>query len=179
MKRIDGLTKTAVMVGVLLTGLAFAGVIKTWTAGDVLTPSDLTSNFNHIHNLMVGGHGARLVDADVSATAAIQTSKLAAASLIPRAWAQMDSTCTSPGVCPLGDSAGVTSVVRGGSTGNYTVNLSSSRTTPFLCLVVGGLTGTVCNCVWASATTATGFCFSSNTAGTAADSRFSFIIMDN
>lgn len=109
---------------VLMLGIpvAYAGAIKVWSSYETLTASDLNANFAHIHNTMVGGHGARLVNADVSPSAAIASSKLAAGAGIPRAWATMGTVCTS-GACTLEDSFGVTQVTHT-ATGKYQVALS-------------------------------------------------------
>lgn len=72
-----------VLVALFVTGVVNAGAIKTWVNGDALNANDLNSNFSHIHNLMVGGHGARLVDADVSPNAAIKLSKISGTARIP------------------------------------------------------------------------------------------------
>lgn len=79
----------------LVTGMAFAGSIKSWSNGQTLTAADLNANFNHIHGLMVGGHGARLVDADVSGSAAIASSKLAQGSGIADAWGVANGSMTN------------------------------------------------------------------------------------
>lgn len=100
------------------------GAIKTWSSQDRVTATDLNANFSHIHGLMVGGHGARLVDADVSSAAFISSSKLAAHRLIPVAWVSVSDCTGSP--CTIISSSGVTSVTRAG-VGSYSVNLTSAR----------------------------------------------------
>jgi hypothetical protein len=98
-----------------------AGSIKTWSTHETLRASDINANFSHIHNEMVGGEGARLVNADVSASAAIAHSKLATPALLPKAMAVMTTTCTA-GTCALAASSGVTSIAFV-STGVYTVTI--------------------------------------------------------
>ena len=165
---------TALIVGV---GAAFGGVIKTWSAGQILTPTDLNANFAHIHNNMVGGHGARLVDADVSATAAIATTKLAGGALIPKAWAQLTTACTT-GTCALADSSGITSVVWTG-TGAYTVTLSSARTGGYMILLTAfNSTTELCTPMTQSSGSFTMQCHLTAT-GAAENSAFALLVMDN
>ena len=80
----------------LFAGLTVAGAIKTWGSGDTLLSSDLNGNFQHIHNVMVGGHGARLVNADVSNSAAIRYSKMQTPVVVPRIFGVINCTtsCT-------------------------------------------------------------------------------------
>lgn len=118
--------KSLILFGLVLAAAAFAGSIKTWSTGDTLRTADLNSNFQHIHNTMVGGHGARLVDADVSATAAIAHSKLASPALVPKAWGATTGVCGA-GTCGIAASSGVTSVTWS-STGIYNITLSYTPT---------------------------------------------------
>lgn len=71
------------------------GAIKVWSNGDNLNAADLNANFAHIHNSMIGAHGARLVDSDVSATAALSSSKFSDYRMIPRAWGSVATGCTA------------------------------------------------------------------------------------
>jgi hypothetical protein len=103
----------------LSAALAFAGTIKTWGTHDVLTAADLNANFQHIHNTMVGGHGARLVDADVAGNAAIATSKLAAGKAgLPLGWGYFKC---GTGTCAT--SASNNASVSRTSTGAYVVTV--------------------------------------------------------
>lgn len=114
--------KRLAIVALLIPWLALAGSIKSWGTNDQIQASDLNANFNHIHNSMVGGHGARLVNSDVSPSAAISHSKLATPALVPKAFAAVTTVCTaSP--CTLADSSQVTSIARTGA-GAYTVTLA-------------------------------------------------------
>lgn len=116
-------------VTLLVTGWdAVASSIKTWSTGETLKASDLNANFQHLHNSMVGGHGARLVDADVNAAAAIAHSKMATPALLPKAIAQM-TTCVCADAadattCTLGLSSRVTSIKSGGTAGTCRVTLA-------------------------------------------------------
>lgn len=114
------------IVSILIATLpALAGAIKVWASGDTLTSADLNANFSHIHNSMVGGHGARLVDADVSNTANIATAKLAAYRFIPRAWGSVQSGC-SGATCTINESGGITSVVASANQMNVTLNYTAT-----------------------------------------------------
>lgn len=182
--------KHAVLIGALGMGFllavpAFAGAIKTWASGEILRAADLNSNFTHIHNSMVGGHGARLVDADVSASALIAHSKLATPALVPRAWAKVGSgtTACAAGACTLAASSKVTGVAWS-ATGVYDVTLAYTPTNLNFS-------------VWVTAGPATGankvFCQTSGTAtatphvsvacytdaGAANDAVFNILVMDN
>lgn len=114
----------AVVCGVAL--VALAGPIKTWNAGEVVTASDINANFQHIHNLMVGGHGARLVNADVSASAGISHSKLATPALVPKAMGGIVTPCDG-GTCAWNVNSGFSSTFTRGAQGQYTVSFSSAR----------------------------------------------------
>jgi len=116
----------AALVMSLMAGSVMAGAIHSWASGERLNAADLNANFNHIHNLMVGGHGGRLVDADVSGSAAISTTKLAICNTIPvwpRAW--VTYFCDG-GACGLSVGENVSSVARSG--GNSTVTLGYTPT---------------------------------------------------
>lgn len=109
-----------ILAFVVVTGAAVAGSIKSWT-NEVLTAADLNANFSHIHGSMVGGHGARLVNADVSASAAIAHSKLATPALVPKAFAFVTISCSSS-PCSVISSSKIDAITRTG-TGVYEVDL--------------------------------------------------------
>ena len=118
--------RIAVAAVLLIALVAVAGPIKTWSAGEVIVASDLNANFQHIHNLMVGGHGARLVNSDVSASAGIAHSKLATPALIPKAVAGTYSVCDG-GTCSWNVNSGFASTFTRGAIGQYTVTFSAAR----------------------------------------------------
>jgi hypothetical protein len=148
-KTIIAIAIAAGLFGGSLTQLALAGSIKTWSTGETLKASDINANFTHIHALMVGGHGARLVDADVSSSAAIAHSKMQTPALLPKAWAMVSANCTGSTAagtaCTVGDSSqlsittsGVAGQFRGvlsytPSNANFAV-LVTSRTTTSVCM---------------------------------------------
>lgn len=166
---------------ILLAGLAGAGSIKVWSAGEYITSTDINANFAHIHNQMVGGHGARLINADVSASAAISHAKLATPALVPKIWVTTDSCAGatdggSGGTCTLLDSSGVTSVTAG-TTGNYTVTFPARGSANYGVLVNSHTSLGGCSPGARTATTVAVFCW--NSANAAADSLFTLMILDS
>ena len=123
MRRILASTVLAFIIG--STSVAVGSAIKSWSSGEVLTSSDLNANFAHIHNTMVGGHGARLVNADISSSAAISHTKLASPSLVPKVWATTPSGSCTPGPCTIAGTgfSGITGV----DAGSYVATFSSNR----------------------------------------------------
>jgi hypothetical protein len=101
----------AVFAGLFVfTPLAFAGSIHTWTTNERLKSADLNSNFQHIHNALVGGTHTAIVNADLSGSAAIAHSKLATPALVPKAWGRVTSLCNVVGACTVGQSSKITSI---------------------------------------------------------------------
>lgn len=167
---------TAVLTALIVTGIANAGAIKTWTT-ETLRYSDLNSNFQHIHNTMVGGHGARLLDADVSASAAIAHSKLATPALVPKVWASVLSDC-SASPCTVSASSGVSSITRSG-TGEYDVLFSNVRANAVYGALITPFDATgLRSCRQTSAAT-NGFHVSCFDAAAAVDTGFTVMILDN
>lgn len=119
----------------LSAAIAWAGTIKVWGTNDVLTAADLNANFAHIHNLMVGGHGPRLVNADVASGAAIAYTKVVASPYAPTAWGLIDTSSCAPdgGTCAV-TGLGTTSAIQNG-TGVYYLTLTTS---PDITLVNAG-----------------------------------------
>lgn len=162
---------------------AIAGAIKTWAPGDTLTAGDLNATFQHIHNSMVGGHGARLVDSDVSASAAISHSKMATPGLLPRAWGIWKTACVSPGPCATTVDIGISDAVFN-ATGDYCVRLDVGRTdanfavfvTPF---AAGGADTACATYSHSTGTTFGSFCFKCFTAGVAANTAFQVMVLDD
>jgi hypothetical protein len=116
-----------IAAGCCIALAALAGPIKTWQAGEVITANDINANFQHIHNLMVGGHGARLVNADVNANAGIAHSKLATPVLLPKMAALMANTCNTVGACSMTFSQGFSNVEALSTTGLYRFTFSVTR----------------------------------------------------
>lgn len=162
---------------------AIAGAIKVWNPGETLTSNDLNANFAHIHNTMVGGHGARLINSDVSPTANISFSKLENAALIPKAWAQIYSGTPCVGatsaVCAVIEQVNVISVVGAGTTGVYNVTLAYTPADADMApLVTPHTTSVFC---WVENTMSTPPHIQvrcRNDAGAATDSNFQILVMD-
>lgn len=159
---------------------AGAGSLYQWSSGESLSASQLNSNFSHIHNNMVGGHGARLVDADVASNAAISRSKLQNYASLPVAWAKVGSgtTACASGTCALGDSFGVASVTASSSV--YTVTWSTTMgDTEYSLLVLPHAATRWCYAAVTSATVATVTCLNNLSGGSAADAVFTVAAFDN
>lgn len=169
-----------ILGAVLLAAVAGAGSIKVWSTGEYITSTDINANFAHIHNQMVGGHGARLVNADVSSAAAISHAKMATPSVLPKAWA-INDTClgttdggTTPQLCTLLDSSGITKV-EANFAGFYTVTFPARGSSNYGTLVSAMEADTVCN---ATARTTTTSVIACEFAGTPTDAHFTFLLMD-
>lgn len=163
-------------IGILIASVAAAGTIKTFVNGETLTAADLNAVLQHIHGTMVGGHGARLVNADVNASAAIAHSKLATPALVPKAWAQIAPSCgASPCASPSG--FGVASITRT-SAGLYTVTWTTIRPNDsYVCFANGGNVDGPCRCGARVTSSVTVECF--NNAGVATDAGFDILMLDN
>lgn len=165
----------------LLLGLvACAGTIKVWSSNSVITAADLNANFNHIHSLMVGGHGARLVDADVSPTAAIAVTKIAGFTA-PKAYASMSATCdtTVTAICTGIESSHVSSIFTDSTAGVLSVTLDYTPTNSNFGVITTGTLAGYCYPV-TLATSAPHILFTCrNTAGVAINSpRLQFAVYD-
>jgi hypothetical protein len=169
--------------------LSVASSIKVWSNSESLTSQDLNANFAHIHNTMVGSHGARLVNTDVSPTAAIAHTKMATPALLPKAWAVVYDQCDAGiadggGNCTVGASSRVTSVTRT-SSGYYDVTLGYTPVNAQFAVIVSGRSQQLiddngsCQSNYAnnSAPHIKIRCYAVHDAGT--DSSFSFIVMDD
>jgi hypothetical protein len=180
------------IVAVLVVAFGtLAGPIKVWSVGDVFTTTDLNANFDHIHQTMVGGHGARLVNSDVSAVANIALTKLNNTGGIARSGVQVGTAATTPcttGTCTqlmaFGQSVTVTHIGAAGS-GTYTVVYASRTnafwiptitssycdvTKPCVCAAMSGVGTTVLNVQ----------CYRLDAAAnTAADAVFSVLMFDD
>ena len=174
----------AASVGLVIAGIVNAGSIKTWGT-ETLRASDLNSNFAHIHNTMVGGHGARLVDADVSAAAAIAHTKMATPALLPKVWAFVGPTSCTSTPCTVAATSGVSSITRT-SAGLYVVNFATRSNAVYGTLVTPSTNDRFCTAGTLTTTSVTIRCiaFDSGVAWGAAayalsDVAFTVFIMDN
>lgn len=169
------------LAAVILTGsLVAAGQIVVFSSGDTLSPTSLNSNFSHIHNTMIGGHGARLVDADVNPAAALSHSKLATPAVVPKAWATITANCASPCTETLIASSGVSSISHTGA-GSFQVNWTVTRGDALYGVIVSpnGVNARHCQVVgggYAAGNVIIG-CY--DLAAAAADSPFTIMMLDN
>jgi hypothetical protein len=165
------------LISALLAMPVMAGAIKTWVSGDTLTITDLNANMAHMHNSMVGGHGARLVDADVSATAAIGYTKIQNGRGIARAWAEVAGTPTCPTTVTISESLNVTEITCAGA-GVYVVTLNyTANDNVFAVVASSGSSGVHCAGASTSTTTATITCVDLETPAVT-DTPFQFVIYD-
>lgn len=114
-----------------LTAVAVGGTIRRWQDGDTLTAADLNAAFSHIHNTMVGQHGPRLLNEDVSATAAIGKAKMKKGETVPKGWFIVNNLClgVAPIACTVDYKVGFDTVtVTKTGAGVYTVSFSLART---------------------------------------------------
>lgn len=158
------MNKKLIIAGVCGIALvALAGPIKTWQAGEVIVASDINANFQHIHNLMVGGHGGRLVNADVSSAAAIAHSKLATPGLVAKSVFQVGTgtTACSAGTCTINANSGVVPTVTWNSAGNYTVTIAARANANYVPVVTpqycGGAATGGCTCTVSTGLSTTAF----------------------
>lgn len=170
-----------VLLVAMAAGWAGASAIKTWSNGELLSAGDLNANFQHIHNLMVGGHGARLVNADVSTGAAIAHSKLATPAVLPKAWTGFVTLCGA-GVCTETAIAGsgVTSIAHT-AVGKWTVTWSTARANNAYIVQVTPFSAgsTVYGCYVQNQTTAAVFVECKSLAPAFADVPFYLTMMDD
>ncbi len=169
----------------LITVPVVASTIHTFSNGEAITAANLNSVFQHIHNTMVGGHGARLVDADVNALAGIKFSKLETPALVPKAWGLVKATCTAT-PCTVAASSGISSITRT-SKGLYAVNLTTARAdtnygvlvTPINSLVTTAADFAVCFAEGVLSTTQILVDCYENDGGAVQDTGFTIAILDN
>lgn len=168
--------KLAFFWSALICSFAIAGGIKTWSSNEIVTNTDLNANFQHLHSNLGHNHGAVIVNADISPTAAVSHSKLATPSLLPKLWAQVSPGCTaSP--CTLASSQGVTSITRTGA-GSYVVNFPARTNAAYAVFLSSGLGDISCRYGANTTTTVAVICFTTSTLA-ATDAEFSVMVMDN
>ncbi len=104
----------AVFLLVTVAVTAYATGLKTWTTRETVSATDLNANFAYVDSRAGHTGAAAIVNADISASAAIATSKLATPTLMPKAWAtSYDGLAPrdSDGLCTIVGSK-VTSITR-------------------------------------------------------------------
>lgn len=165
----------------LIPALALSGAIKVWAPGDTLNINDLNSALSHIHSTMVGGHGARLKNADVSPVAAISHSKLATPGLVPKNITQVGvtpATACAASPCTFSTLSGfaLTSITWAGPA-TYTVTFPARANANYIVHLNASTGGTYCTAGTFTTTTFAVVCY--NAAGAATASAFQFTILDN
>lgn len=163
----------------VLGGFAVASSIKSWNGTEVVTNTDINTNFSHIHDNMVGGHGARLVNADVSASAAISHAKLATPALVPKAWASVTTACSAD-PCTITASSGI-ATARRTAAGNYYVTFSVARPNDSYGVVITpGMGSAQIQCKMEDYETASAiFICENQSTGADADIGWTIMILDN
>ncbi|UOF79738.1 hypothetical protein [Caudoviricetes sp.] len=165
------------LLALLLAVNAFGGSVKTWSAGEFITANDLNAALTHLHTNLGHGHGAVIINSDVSASAGIAHSKLATPALVPKAFGFI--SC-SPSVCSSDEVYGIASTAYT-SAGVYVVTLSAVRAnTSFTVLVssVSTASADVACHGWVLTTNTLAIrCITAST-GAAVDSNFNIIVMD-
>ena len=173
--------KLGLIGALLIAGVATASSIKVWYAGETLTTTDLNANFAHIHATMVGGHGPKLIDADVASNAAISHAKLATPTLVLKQWGRVlvsGATCSITG---LGAPSGSSASCAYGSAGVYTLTIPSTGSTSGAAAIVTSNSTTadvLCHGALTSTTTLAVYCVGGTIAatGAATDANFSYMI---
>lgn len=158
---------------------ASAQTLHTWSAGQDINSEDLNANFTAVKNGKVGS-GVKLVNADVSTSAAIAHSKMATPALLPKAWAYVGSAVCGSTPCTIAESSQVTSIART-SAGLYTVTLGyTPANANFQALPGSGTVNVHCitNGLATSAPQITIRCYT-DTTGAATDAAFSILVMDS
>lgn len=155
---------------------AYATSLKVWSQGEVVKYSDLNGNFQTVNNATL--NVAQVVDANVSATAAIAHSKLKTPALVPKAWAFTTGGDCASSPCTIGASSGVTSITRTG-TGVYVVTWTTTRADNLYAVLVTAQSTAGKWCMMASGTTsaATINCYTAT--ASAADVALHVMLMDN
>lgn len=171
----------AAFLGLGYFGLANASAIKVWTT-ETFRATDLNTTLAHVHDNMVGGHGARLVNADVATTAAIAHSKLATPAIVPKAWAYVGSATCAASPCTVAVGSGISGITRT-SAGLYVATFTTTRSDTNYGVGVTPATADI-NCRWAATSTSTTTitCKSNGTeavAPAATDTAFFMFLMDD
>lgn len=176
--------KRAFIGCMLLSGLAWAGALYRFRDGTPMAAAQVNANLKHIHDNMVGQHGARLVDGDVSADAGIAHSKLRNQEKVPVAWGYF-GTCitTAAGTdCTNQNAQGLSNAEASpgsaGADGYYTVYFSSARPNTNYAVIVTPTGGSYAVC-YATAKFTTYIEISCQEVTGFVDRAFSVLVMDS
>lgn len=179
--------KWLALLGILLVASpGVAASIYTFYSGQTLTASQINSNFQHIHNSLVGSGHTLIVNADVSTSAAIAHTKLATPALLPKAWGHVWSNPVCVGLststCTLQTGSGATSVTTTNTaSGQYTVTIPARTDNTYSVVVTASydVASAKVFCTWGNGTTTTFIVRCFNEAGTTTDVNFDFMLLDN
>lgn len=131
-----------VIVALLVTaGVSYATLPKaSWASGDVLRASDLTADMQHLEAGLKGGSHTAIVNADISASAAILNSKLKVAN--PKAILYVSSCVGTPCTITMQSPASFYSSVTRASPGSYLATFTTPRTNAtYFAVAVSNSTG--------------------------------------
>lgn len=171
--------KLSILAFLLIAAAAAAGPIKSWAAGEYITAADLNTALVHLHTNLGHGHGSVITNADINGSASISHSKMATPGLLPKIWAIV--TC-SPSACAVPDTspASIISSVTYSGVGLYVVNFSARANTSYAVFANSTSANAYINCHGRAATTTTAavVCYDSSGTHAAADSNFTFLVMD-
>lgn len=168
--------RVALFTLLLAGSIVGASSIKTWSNGDTLLPADINANFQHIHNTMVGNHGARLVNSDVSASANISYAKIQNGRGIARAFGGTATTCSST-PCSKRDSFNV-GTITWVADGGYNVNLNyTAADTNYSALVWAETAGVYCTAPTYGSSSFSFECHAFDS--TPANAQFDFVVFDD
>lgn len=168
----------AALAVLLFATPALSGSIKTWANGEYITASDLNAALAHLHTNLGHGHGAVVVNADISANAGIAHTKMATPALLPKMWATMGASACSSSPCTLSDSSVITSITRSG-TGVYSATFTARADASYAVFVTSNTSAVDCYVGTRSTTAAAVSCFDSATGATPTDASFSFLLLDS
>lgn len=168
---------------VLCASIAGASAIKTFTT-ETLTANDLNTVLQHLHANLGHGHGAIVVNADISTIAAITHSKMATPALIPKAWAYVSATCDGAAAagtaCTLTGSSQVTSITSNGTAGQYRINLAYTPSNVNFVVTPSSGTATIyCTFSTLATTTPNALVVCKTNADVATNTPFNVVVMDD
>lgn len=170
-------------LAVLVPLTAWATLPKaSWSAGDRLRAADLTADMQHLEAALRGGTHTAIVNADISAGALIDHSKLSVPALIPKLWTSVYSATPCDGAtsatCTMIAGSGVASVVGDGGDGRYVVTFTAARpNVAYGALVTANAVNVFCYVDNLTTTTVGVFC--RNAGDTFTDTNFTVMLMDN
>lgn len=168
----------ALLAVALVATPALSGSIKVWSNGEYITATDLNAALAHLHANLGHGHGAIIVNSDVSASAGIAHTKMATPALLPKLWSTMGAAACGASPCTLTDWSVITSVTRSGA-GVYVANFTARANASYAVFVTSNTNAVDCYVGTRTTTTAAVSCFDSATGAVPTDASFSLVLMDS